>query len=65
MPGVDPGGVPFSVMSLIVGAVLVMAAAGDVRVMRFGMARGGPRLSRHCGECALPCSSRPVVLLAP
>ena len=24
-----------------------MAAAGDVRIMRFGMARGGPRLSRH------------------
>ena len=49
-PGVDPGGVPFrtaGVMSLIVGAVLVMAAAGDVRIMRFGMARGGPRLSRH------------------
>ena len=44
------GGVPFrtaGVMSLIVGAVLVMAAAGDVRIMRFGMARGGPRLSRH------------------
>ena len=26
---------------------LAMAAAGDVRIMRFGMARGRPRLSRH------------------
>ena len=49
-PGVDSDGVPFrtaGVMSLIVGAVLVMAAAGDVRIMRFGMPRGGPRLARH------------------
>jgi hypothetical protein len=48
--GRDLNGVPFrtaGVMSLIVGAVLVMAAAGDVRIMRFGMARGLPRLSRH------------------
>ena len=49
-PGRDSNGVPFrtaGVMSLIVGALLVMAAAGDVRVMRFGMPRGGPRLARH------------------
>ena len=49
-PGRDSNGVPFQtagVMSLIVGAVLVMAAAGDVRIMRFGILRGGPRLSRH------------------
>jgi hypothetical protein len=49
-PGLDPGGVSFrtaGVMSLIVAAVLAMAAAGDVRAMRFGMPRGGPRLSRH------------------
>jgi hypothetical protein len=49
-PGRDANGVPFrtaGVMSLIVGGVLVMAASGDVRIMRFGMARGGPRLSRH------------------
>lgn len=49
-PGRDSGGVPFrtvGVMSLIVGALLIMAAAGDVRVMRFGMPRGGPRLARH------------------
>lgn len=49
-PGLDSGGVSFrtaGVMSLIIAALLVMAAAGDVRVMRFGMPRGGPRLSRH------------------
>jgi hypothetical protein len=34
-------------MSLIIGVLLVMAAAGDVRIMRFGMPRGGPRLARH------------------
>src|SRR5687767_747242 len=48
--GLDASGVPFrtaGVMSLIVAAVLAMAAAGDVRAMRFGMPRGGPRLSRH------------------
>ena len=49
-PGRDSGGVPFrtaGVMSLIIGALLIMAAAGDVRVMRFGMPRGAPRLARH------------------
>jgi hypothetical protein len=49
-PGLDSGGVSFrtaGVMSLLVAAVLAMAAAGDVRAMRFGMPRGGPRLSRH------------------
>ena len=49
-PGRDPNGVPFQTagaMSLIVAVVLVMAAAGDVRMMRFGMLRGGPRLARH------------------
>lgn len=49
-PGLDSNGVPFrtaGVMSLIVGALLIMAAAGDVRVMRFGMPRGGARLARH------------------
>ena len=49
-PGRDSNGVPFQtagVMSLIVAALLVMAAAGDVRIMRFGMPRGGPRLARH------------------
>jgi hypothetical protein len=49
-PGLDSSGVSFrtaGVMSLIIAALLVMAAAGDVGAMRFGMPRGGPRLSRH------------------
>src|SRR5688572_29750290 len=49
-PGRDAVGVPFQtqgVVSLIVAALLAMAAAGDVRIMRFGMPRGGPRLARH------------------
>lgn len=49
-PGLNSGGVPFrtaGAMSLIIAAVLFMASAGDVRVMRFGMPRGGPRLARH------------------
>jgi hypothetical protein len=49
-PGLSPGGVPFrtiGVMSFILGAVLLLAAAGDVRIMLSGMLRGGPRLARH------------------
>lgn len=49
-PGLSPGGVPFrtiGVMSFIVATVLILAAAGDVRIMRSGMPRGGPRLARH------------------
>ena len=49
-PGLDPGGVPFlfkGVMSLFIATVLILAAAGDVRTMRFGMPRGAPRLARH------------------
>ena len=49
-PGLSPGGVPFrtiGVMSFILATVLLLAAAGDVRVMRFGQPRGGPRLARH------------------
>jgi hypothetical protein len=49
-PGLSPGGVPFrtiGVMSFILGAVLLLSAAGDVRIMRFGMPRGRPRLARH------------------
>jgi uncharacterized membrane protein len=49
-PGLSPGGVPFrtiGVMSFILAAVLLLAAAGDVRIMRSGMPRGGPRLARH------------------
>jgi hypothetical protein len=46
----SPGGVPrrtIGVMSLILAAVLVLAAVGDVRILRFGAPRGGPRLARH------------------
>ena len=49
-PGRDANGVPFrtaAVMSLIVAAMLVTAVVGDVRTMRYGMPRGGPRLARH------------------
>src|SRR5918998_602219 len=48
-PGRDLNGVPnltAGMMSLIIGVLLVMAAAGDVRIMRFGMPRGGARLAR-------------------
>ncbi|HKO55685.1 MAG TPA: hypothetical protein VJ276_07380 [Thermoanaerobaculia bacterium] len=49
-PGLSPGGVPFrtiGVMSFILATVLLLAAAGDVRIMRSGMARGAARLRRH------------------
>lgn len=48
-PGLS-GGVPFrtiGVMSLILATVVLLAAAGDLRIMRSGMPRGGPRLARH------------------
>jgi hypothetical protein len=47
---ISPNGVPFrtiGMMSLIIATVLLLAAAGDVRVMRFGLPRRGPRLARH------------------
>ena len=49
-PDLSPGGVPFrtiGVMSFILAAALLLAAAGDVRIMRFGAPRGGARLARH------------------
>ena len=49
-PHLSPGGVPYrtiGVMSFILAAVLVLAAAKDVRVMRSGLPRGGKRLARH------------------
>ncbi len=49
-PGLSPGGVPFrtiGVMSFVLATVMTLAAAGDVRIMRSGMPRGGPRLARH------------------
>ena len=49
-PGLSSGGVPFrtiGVMSFILAAALLLAAAGDLRVMRSGPPRGGARLARH------------------
>jgi uncharacterized membrane protein len=49
-PGVSAGGVPcrtIGVMSFVLATVLLLAAIGDVRIMRFGLPRGGPRLARH------------------
>lgn len=49
-PGRDSSGVPFrtvGMMSLLVAAVLAMAVTGDIRIMRAGPPRGGPRLARH------------------
>jgi hypothetical protein len=49
-PLLSPGGVPFrtiGVMSFILAAVLLLAAAGDLRIIRSGMPSGGPRLARH------------------
>ena len=39
-------GVPFF-MLFILATVMILAAVGDVRVLRSGMPRGGPRLARH------------------
>lgn len=45
-PGRFRNGVPFP-MFFFLGTVMTLAAIGDVRVMRFGVPRGGPRLARH------------------
>jgi uncharacterized membrane protein len=39
-------GVP-SVMLFFFATIFILAAAGDLRVLRFGVPRGGPRLARH------------------
>src|SRR5882724_5845466 len=39
-------GVPF-VMHFFIAGVMILAATGDVRIMRCGVPRGGPRLARH------------------
>jgi uncharacterized membrane protein len=49
-PGLSPGGVPFrtiGVMSFVFATVMTLAAAGDVRILRSGVPRGGRRLARH------------------
>ena len=46
----SPGGVPLrtiGAMSFFLAAVMFLAALGDVRVIRRGPPRGGPRLARH------------------
>jgi DNA-binding Xre family transcriptional regulator len=45
-PGGSLNGVPF-VMHFFIAGVMVLAATGDARVIRFGVPRGGPRLARH------------------
>jgi uncharacterized membrane protein len=39
-------GVPFA-MFFFLATIMMLAAIGDVRIMRFGVPRGGPRLARH------------------
>jgi hypothetical protein len=49
-PLLTPGGVPartIGVMSLVLATILVVAVAGDLRVMRSGPLQGGARLARH------------------
>jgi uncharacterized membrane protein len=49
-PGLSPGGVPsrtIGVMSFVLATVMTLAAVGDVRILRFGLPRGRPRLARH------------------
>ncbi|HEX2466145.1 MAG TPA: hypothetical protein VHR17_16095 [Thermoanaerobaculia bacterium] len=45
-PGGVNNGVPF-LMHFFLATVLIVAAAGDVRILRFGAPRGRPRLARH------------------
>ena len=45
-PGGFFNGVPF-VMHFFLATVMILAATGDVRIMRFGVPRGRPRLARH------------------
>ena len=45
-PGGFHNGVPFP-MFFFLATVMLLAAAGDVRIMRSGVPRGGPRLARH------------------
>ena len=45
-PGGVLKGVPF-LMFFFMATVMLLAAAGDVRIMRCGAPRGGPRLARH------------------
>ena len=68
-PLVTPNGVPYrtiGVMSFVLATVLLLAAAGDVRIMRFGLPRGGPRLARHLWRMCFALVHRGrIVLLDP
>jgi len=46
LPGRVYNGIPFAA-PLMIGTVLSLAIAGDVRILRSGLRRGGPRLARH------------------
>lgn len=46
MPDRAINGVPFFMM-FFMGTVLAFAAAGDIRLMRLGTLRAGPRIARH------------------
>lgn len=46
LPGRTFEGIPFFA-PLFIATILILAAVGDVRIMRSGMPRGGPRLARH------------------
>lgn len=49
-PGLSPSGVPLrtiGAMSFVLATAMLLAAAGDVRILRSGMPRGGQRLARH------------------
>src|SRR5437773_7122070 len=39
-------GVPYA-MHFFIAGVMILATTGDVRIMRFGVPHGGPRLARH------------------
>ena len=45
-PGGFLNGVPFG-MHFFLAGVMLLAAVGDMRIMRYGALRGGPRLARH------------------
>jgi len=55
-PGTSRDGVPAG-MGLFMGSVMLLAAAGDVRMLvRHGIL-GAKRIVRHLGACALACLS--------
>jgi hypothetical protein len=51
-------GVPVG-MTFFMGSVMLLAGAGDVRMLVRGGVRGAKRIARHLCACALACSSQP------